>query len=71
MIKSAPDVLMLPIAAAVTVLKDAGISARIVKTNPCSNKFTLMSDCQYVLRQHYSGGVCSLVVAAKMGKEVQ
>jgi len=68
---SPPDVLMLPIAAAVEVLKEAGIEAQIVKTNPCSNKFQLMGDCQYVLRQRYVAGVCYLVVAAKMGKEVQ
>ncbi|HWR28501.1 MAG TPA: hypothetical protein VN631_01600 [Negativicutes bacterium] len=66
-----PDVLMLPIAAAVTVLAETGILVRIVKTNPCSNKFQMMGDCQYVLRQKYFDGVCYLVVAAKMGKEVQ
>lgn len=66
-----PDVMMLPIAAAVNVLENAGILVRIVKTDPCSNKFQLMGDCQYVLRQKFHDGVCHLVVAAKMGKEVQ
>ena len=66
-----PDVMMLPIAAAVHVLENAGISFRIVKTDPCSNKFQLMGDCQYVMRQKFHDGVCHLVVAAKMGKEVQ
>ena len=66
-----PDVLMLPVAAAVTSLKDAGFEVHVVKANPCSNKFQLMGDCQYVLRQKYHDGVCHLVVAAKMGKEVQ
>ena len=65
------DVLMLPIAAAVTVLTEADVPFRIVKTNPCSNKFQLIGDCQYVLRQNFHEGVCCLVVAAKMGKEVQ
>lgn len=66
-----PDVLMLPIAAAVKVLEDAGVSVRVVKTDPCSNKFQLMGNCQYVLRQKFHDGVCYLAVAAKMGKEVQ
>ena len=66
-----PDVLMLPVAAAVAVLQDANIAVHIVNTAPCSNKFQLMGDCRYVLRQTYSHGVCYLVVAAKMGKEVQ
>ncbi|NMC33219.1 MAG: hypothetical protein GYA36_12300 [Veillonellaceae bacterium] len=66
-----PDVLMLPVAAAVTVLKEAGHTVRLVETAPCSNKFPLLGDCQYVLRQTFSEGVCYLVVAAKMGKEVQ
>lgn len=66
-----PDVLMLPVAAAVAVLQDADIPVRIVNTVPCSNKFQLMGDCRYVLRQTFSHGVCYLVVAAKMGKEVQ
>ncbi len=66
-----PDVLMQPIAAAVSVLNDANIPFRVVSTSPCSNKFQLMGDCQYVLRQKYQEGVCCLVVAAKMGKEVQ
>ena len=66
-----PDVLMLPVAAAVKVLNDAGHTARLVETAPCSNKFPLMGDYQYVLRQTFSEGVCYLVVAAKMGKEVQ
>ena len=68
---SLPDVLMMPVAAAVTVLQDAGLQVRVVKTSPCSNKFRLMGDCQYVLRQKFHEGVCYLVVAAKMGKEVQ
>jgi len=68
---SAPDVLMMPIAAAVKVLNKAGFESQIVKTGPCSNKFQLMGDCQYVLRQRYVDGICYLVVAAKMGKEVQ
>jgi hypothetical protein len=62
---------MLPIAAAVKVLEDAGVSVRVVKTDPCSNKFQLMGNCQYVLRQKFQDGVCYLAVAAKMGKEVQ
>jgi len=66
-----PDVLMLPLAAAVAVLQDANIPVRLVNTVPCSNKFQLMGDCRYVLRQTFSHGVCYLVVAAKMGKEVQ
>ena len=66
-----PDVLMLPVAAAVDVLTDAGYLVRVVETVPCSNKFQLMGNCQYVLRQNHSEGVCYLVVAAKMGKEVQ
>ena len=66
-----PDVLMLPLAAAVAVLQDANIPVRLVNTVPCSNKFELMGDCRYVLRQTFSHGVCYLVVAAKMGKEVQ
>ena len=66
-----PDVLMLPLAAAVAVLQDADIPVRVVNTVPCSNKFQLMGDCRYVLRQTFSHGVCYLVVAAKMGKEVQ
>ena len=66
-----PDVLMLPVAAAVAVLQDADIPVRVVNTVPCSNKFHLMGDCRYVLRQTFSHGVCYLVVAAKMGKEVQ
>ena len=66
-----PDVLMLPVAAAVAVLQDADIPVRVVNTVPCSNKFELMGDCRYVLRQTFSHGVCYLVVAAKMGKEVQ
>lgn len=66
-----PDVLMLPVAAAVAVLQDADIPVRVVNTVPCSNKFQLMGDCRYVMRQTFSHGVCYLVVAAKMGKEVQ
>ena len=66
-----PDVLMLPVAAAVAVLQDADIPVRVFNTVPCSNKFQLMGDCRYVLRQTFSHGVCYLVVAAKMGKEVQ
>ena len=68
---STPDVLMMPIAAAGEVLKKASVEFQIVKTGPCSNKFQLMGDCQYVLRQRYVDGICYLVVAAKMGKEVQ
>jgi hypothetical protein len=68
---SLPDVLMLPIAAAVEVLREAGVESQIAKTSPCSNKFQLMGDYQYVLRQRYVDGICYLVVAAKMGKEVQ
>ena len=66
-----PDVLMLPVAAAVAVLHDANIEVRIVNTAPCSNKFQLMGDCRYVLRQTFSVGVCYLVETEKMGKEVQ
>ena len=68
---SSPDVLMMPIAAAVKVLNKEGFESQIIKTEPCSNKFQLMGDCQYVLRQRYVDGICYLVVAAKMGKEVQ
>ena len=61
---------MLPLAAAVRILTDAGIQFRVVETRPCSTKFVLMGDCQYVLRQNFNEGICHLVIAAKMGKEV-
>ena len=62
---------MLKLAAAVQILADAGIKFCVAETRPCSNKFVLLGDCQYVLRQTLNEGVCNLVVAAKMGKEVQ
>ena len=65
-----PDVLMLPLAAAAQILTDADIKICVVETRPCSNKFLLLGDCRHVLRQTLKEGVCHLVVAAKMGKEV-
>ena len=65
------DVLMLPLVTAENVLTAAGIPFVVARTVPRSNKFQLLDDCQYVLRQIMQEGVCHLVVAAKMGKEVQ
>jgi hypothetical protein len=62
---------MYPLAAAVKVLTDRNIPVQIVETRPCSNKFILKDDCQYILRQNFRDGICHVVVAAKMGKEVQ
>ena len=62
---------MLPLAVAENVLTAEGTPYVVIKTSPRSNKFQLLDDCQYVLRQSIHDGVCYLVVAAKMGKEVQ
>ena len=62
---------MLSVVAAEKILTDEKIPFQIVKTSPCSNKFQLLEDCQYVLRQKVEDGVYYLVVGAKMGKEVQ
>ncbi|MBP8036875.1 MAG: hypothetical protein KAZ05_05060 [Negativicutes bacterium] len=65
------DVLMLPLVTAEKMLTAAGIPFVVAKSAPRSNKFQLLDDCQYVVRQTMQNGVCHLVVAAKMGKEVQ
>jgi hypothetical protein len=62
---------MLPLTVAENVLTAEGIPFVVIKTSPRSNKFQLLDDCQYVLRQSIHDSVCHLVVAAKMGKEVQ
>ena len=62
---------MLPLVTAEKMLTTAGISFIVARSAPRSNKFQLLDDCQYVVRQTMQNGVCHLVVAAKMGKEVQ
>ena len=66
-----PDVLMLPFGSAESMLKAAGFSFVVAQTVPRSNKFQLLNDCRYVVRQTICNDVVYLVVAAKMGKEVQ
>lgn len=65
-----PDVLMLPLEAAAAILAGAGVNYCVAETRPCANKFVLIGDCRYVVRQTLFEGECHLVVAAKMGKEV-
>ena len=62
---------MFPLTVAENVLTAEGTPYVVIKTSPRSNKFQLLDDCQYVVRQTMQNGVCHLVVAAKMGKEVQ
>lgn len=64
------DLLMLRLATAEKILTDANIPFEVVITLPRSKKFQLLDDHHYVLRQSFRDGVCHLVVAAKMGKEV-
>ncbi len=61
---------MLRLSTAEKILTDANIPFKVVKILPRSKKFQLLDDCRYVLRQSFDDGVCHLVVAAKMGKEV-
>lgn len=62
---------MLPIVSAERILTAANIPFVVASTVPRSNKFQLLDDYRYVVRQTMQYGVCHLVVAAKMGKEVQ
>lgn len=66
-----PDVLLMQEAAAVDVLRDSGFSVRVLSARPSPDKYPLLADYRYVLRQTVQDGVCLLVVSAKMGKEVQ
>ena len=62
---------MLPLGSAESALKAAEIPYVVACTVPRSNKFQLLNDCRYVVRQTICNDVVYLVVAAKMGKEVQ
>lgn len=65
------DTVALPLSDAIRVIENAGRRYTITKTAPDRVKGELYQDCLYVLRQTEDNeGVCHLIVAAKMGKEV-